>query len=150
MGLKDGVFRDDEAVSTTVGYILMTGVALIFLAIIMVTCVSIFVDNPSRVVMRSGFTDVGNAISTKIVDVYIVCPDNGTLTSVFTLPAEIGGSEYKIDASIGTGQDQMVEVSDLSGKVTVRMTINGIAESVSVSGSTMSGKWEHEIHYNSS
>ncbi|MHC1596453.1 MAG: DUF7266 family protein [Candidatus Syntropharchaeales archaeon] len=150
MKQKSGIINDEEAVSTTLGYLFLSGIAMIFLAIVMVSCVNMFVDNPARVVMRTGFTDVGNEISTKIVDIYIICPDNGTLTTDITMPAEIGGEQYEVNAAIGSGQDQMIEVASDDGKVTMRMTINGIAESVSVTGSAMSGEWEHQICYNSS
>jgi len=150
MRQKSGFVSDEDAVSTTLGYLLMSGIAMIMLAIVMVSCVNMFVDNPARIVMRAGFTDVGNEISTKIVDIYIICPDNGTLTTDLTMPVEIGGGQYQVSAAVGGGQDQMIEVASNDGKVTVRMTINGIAESVSVAGSTMSGNWEHQIFYNSS
>ena len=58
----------------------------------------------------SAFTDIGNGLSTRIVDVYAIAPEKGNITSNFDLPDEIGGRNYMVEIS-GDSSGQTVDIS---------------------------------------
>ena len=51
------------------------------------------------------FTDIGNGVSTRIVDVYSIAPQNGTLVTQFNLPDDIGGENYFVDIEPSANQN---------------------------------------------
>ena len=124
--------------STLTGYVAISSIAIIFFGIIAITTTGLFVERPSKTVMRGGYSDVGNDISTKIVDVYIAAPENGKLNTSLRIPRSVARQEYEVNAS-EANQDQMVKVSALHTDTEVTMTINGIAHTVNVTGTTLSG-----------
>ena len=67
-------------------------------------------ENPANRVIYVAFTDIGNGVSTRIVDTYSLAPINGKITSKFDIPDEIVGRSYHGQISKGTGVDQVVRV----------------------------------------
>ena len=142
------MLRDNRGVSTLTGYIVISSVAAILFGIIAITTVGTFIEQPSQIVMRRDFSDVGNEISTKIMDIYIIAPENGKLNTSLRLPLSVARQEYEVGAE-AANQDQMVKVSALHTNTEVTVTINGIAQTVNVTGSTLSGNPEHWLRYDS-
>lgn len=142
------LLKDNRGMSTLTGYVVISSVAIIFFGIIAITTVGSFIERPSQIVMREGYSDVGNDISTKIVDIYIIAPENGQLDTRLRIPASVARQEYEVDAE-AANQNQMVKVSALHTNTEVTVTINGIAHTVGVNGSTLSGNPEHWLRYNS-
>ena len=144
------LLEDDRGMSTLTGYIVISSIAIIFFGIIAITTTGLFIERPSKIVMRGGYSDIGNDISTKIVDVYIVAPENGTLNTSLRMPRSVARQEYEVNASVDES-NQMIKVSALHTDTEVTVTINEIAQAhtVTVRGSMLSGNPEHWLRYNS-
>ncbi len=105
---------------------------------------SIFYDTPKAIVTESVYNDLGNEISTKMVDIYIIAPMNGSIDTKFDIPINIANERYKIE--IGSSKDQEIIVSSLDSSNNVAISINGIGHSMdTVTGEIYSGTTEHEI-----
>ena len=148
MGGRRRLLKDNRGVSTLTSYIMISSIAIIFFGIVALTTTGTFIRGPSQIVMRGDFSDIGNDISTKIVDIYIVAPENGTLNTSLRMPTSVAMQEY--NASVDAN-DQMIKVSALHTNTEVTVTINEIAQAntVNVKGSTLSGNQEHWLRYDS-
>ncbi|MCD4845345.1 MAG: hypothetical protein K8R25_12750 [Methanosarcinales archaeon] len=139
----DSLF-DEKAVSTTLGYILVVSIGVTFFSMLMLSLNSIFYDTPKAIVTESVYNDLGNEISTKMVDIYIIAPMNGSIDTKFDIPINIANERYKIE--IGSSKDQEIIVSSLDSSNNVAISINGIGHSMdTVTGEIYSGTTEHEI-----
>ena len=139
----DSLF-DEKAVSTTLGYILIVSIGVTFFSMLMLSLNSIFYDTPKAIVTESVYNDLGNEISTKMVDIYIIAPMNGSIDTKFDIPINIANERYKIE--IGSSKDQEIIVSSLDSSNNVAISINGIGHSMdTVTGEIYSGTTEHEI-----
>ena len=54
-------------------------------------------ENPANTLRYYAFTDIGNGISTEIVDVYSLAPQNGTISTKFSIPQDVAGEAYSVD-----------------------------------------------------
>ena len=74
----------------------------------------------------NAFTDIGNGVSTRIVDVYAIAPTTGNITSSFNLPDDVAGQNYFVDIYTGaTAADQGVMV--YQGNIVSNISLAGIA-----------------------
>lgn len=138
--------EDTSGMSTLTGYVVISIVAIIFFGIVAITTTGTFIERPGQIVMRGGYSDVGNDISTKIVDIYIIAPEKGKLNTSLRMPVSVARQEYEVDANVNQS-DQTIKVSALHTNIEVTVTINGIAHTVNVTGSTLSGNPEHWLRY---
>jgi hypothetical protein len=90
---------DDAGVANLIEYIMVTGILMALLIVMLLLVHANFVETPVNTLTYSAFTDIGNGLSTRIVDVYAVAPENGNITSGLNLPDEIGGRSYGIEIS---------------------------------------------------
>jgi len=138
---------DEKAVSTTLGYILIVSIGVTFFSILMLSLNSIFYDTPKAIVTESVYNDIGNEISTKMVDIYIIAPINGSIDTKFDIPIKIANERYKIKM-VGSSGDQEIIVSSLDSASKVVVSINGIGHSVvNVTGEIYSGTTDHGIRF---
>lgn len=138
---------DEKAVSTTIGYILIVSIGITFFSILMLSLNSIFYDTPKAIVTESVYNDIGNEISTKMVDIYIIAPINGSIDTKFDIPIKVANERYKIEM-IGSSGDQEIIVSSIDSNNRVVVSINGIGHSVvSVTGEIYSGTTDHGIRF---
>jgi len=145
--MKTDPLFDEKAVSTTLGYILIVSIGVTFFSILMLSLNSIFYDTPKAIVTESVYNDLGNEISTKMVDIYIIAPMNGSIDTQFDIPIKIANERYKIEM-IGSRGDQEIIVSSLDSSRNVVISINGIGHSVvNVTGEIYSGTVEHGIRF---
>jgi len=144
------LLKDTDAVSNMVEFILISGIAILFFVMITLSSSEIFIEGAGKTVAMQRFGDIGNDISTRVVDFYIVAPDNGTLTTDLTMPRSAGGHDYEVDANIVDVADQRITVrSQRSPNLEVSITINGIAHTVAIRGTTLSGNPDHELSFDS-
>jgi len=145
--MRANCIYDDTAVSTTVGYILIISIGVTFFSILMLSLNSIFLDTPKAIVTESVYNDLGNEISTKMVDIYIIAPMNGSIDTKLHIPQNIANERYKIKM-VGSSGDQVIIVSSLDSEYEVIVSINGIGHSViNVTGEIYSGTIEHGIKF---
>jgi hypothetical protein len=101
---------DDAGVSEMIEYVMVSGVLMVLLVIMLLLVHANFVETPVNTITYSAFTDIGNGLSTRIVDVYAIAPERGNISSHFDLPDDIGGRSYLVEIS-GDASGQTVDVS---------------------------------------
>jgi len=86
-------------------------------------------------------------VSTRIVDLYVIAPNKGEITSRFDIPDEVAGRGYFVQVSPGDspGNDVIVVTG---GSITSEAPLAGIGATLGVFGST-SSSGVNEIYYNS-
>jgi hypothetical protein len=128
-------------------YILVSGVLMGLLVVMLLLVNTNIMENPANRVVYVAFTDIGNGISTRIVDVYSLRPEDGTITSQFDIPDEIVGRSYFVRIVPGaTGEDVIVSRGDLDS----RIALAGVgATTKGGAGGNTTGAGMNIISYNS-
>jgi hypothetical protein len=144
--MKD-FLHDDRAISILMQYLMLSGAGIGLFAILMLSLNSVFLENPSNIVMEKRFSDIGNQISTNIIDMYIVVPDNGELETDLIMPAKAGGDYYEVNESSDPLGNQMISVAAMHSTKNVVVTLNGIARTMRVEGTTISSQPSHKLTY---
>jgi hypothetical protein len=142
---------DDSGVNFVLEYVLTFMIASVIFSIMLVMANGLFIQGPKTTVSEVQFTDIGNDLSAKIMDTYLVAPvspDSGNVSTVFDIPSSIAGSQYFVNV-VPSGTDRIVSVYSNSSGVMVNVTLNSVNSTIPVSGSTSSGSISHRIWYNS-
>jgi hypothetical protein len=134
-----------DGVTNLVEYITITGILLLLLVVVLFTVNSVFMQGPGDTLRYYAFTDIGNGMSVRIVDLYVIAPHNGTISTRFLLPRDVAGQDYFVRADL-LGADQVIVVE--RGDVSSRINIAGIGATKGVTGNTTSSGW-NLITYNS-
>ncbi len=94
---------EDRAVSSMIEYILISGILMLFLVITIPLVTSIFIDQPSNQLTTYAFTDIGNGVSTRIVDLYAIIPyyNSANISTKFDIPDDVAGKDYWVEISPG-------------------------------------------------
>jgi hypothetical protein len=128
-------------------YLMITGVIMVLLIVLLLLVNTNIMENPANRVVYISFTDIGNGVSTRMVDVYAIAPDQGNLSTKFDIPDEIVGKSYYVElGSQPNSANQEVRV--FRGDVESLTAIGGIAATKGVNGST-SGAGMNVICYDS-
>jgi hypothetical protein len=137
-----------DGVTNLVEYIAITGILLLLLIVVLFTVNTVFMQGPGDTLRYYAFTDIGNGMSVRIVDLFVIAPDQGTITTRFILPSDVAGQDYFVRANVTTeGKDQTIIVE--RGAVHSDINIAGIGATKGVIGNTTSSGW-NLITYNSS
>jgi hypothetical protein len=91
-------------------YVLVTGVVMALFVVMLLLVNTNFMEVPVNTITYYAFTDIGNGVSTRIVDTYSIAPEEGNITSAFDLPNDIGGKTYTVEIVGDTG-GQRVAIS---------------------------------------
>ena len=142
-----GYLTDDHAVSYPLEYILISGIALLFFAIVMLTAGAMLTAAPLDVAATQQFNDIGNDISNKLIMFYLIAPENGTLSTTLDMPPTIGSHAYTVKMSANNTTDQTVIISADDLSVNISYTINGIGASIPIDGKTHSGSGVHRLWF---
>jgi hypothetical protein len=142
---KNFCLLNEEGVSTMIEYIIISGILMILIVITLLSVNSLFIERPLQSVTEHGFVDIGNGISTRIVDLYTIAPAEGSINSNFDIPDEVAGSGYEVMIS-GTNGEEMVTVS--RGTIVRSVPLSGIGSTLSVSGQT-TGTGLNRLSYSS-
>ncbi|OPY37334.1 MAG: hypothetical protein A4E35_01249 [Methanoregula sp. PtaU1.Bin051] len=137
----------DDGVSGLIEYVSVTGILMLLFVIMMLSVNSTIMEGPANQLRYAAFTDIGNGVSTRIVDVYVIAPTNGTIVTQFDIPDDVAQQEYfvEIGSTVGSS-DQVVEVSRNTVKSSISLA--GIGSTKGVKGNT-TGKGINRISYNS-
>jgi len=144
---RSPVKRQDpsDGVTNLVEYISITGILLLLLVVVLFTVNSVFMQGPGDTLKYYSFTDIGNGMSVRIVDLYVLAPKYGTISTRFILPTDVAGQDYFVRAN-ETGVDQTIVVE--RGDIHADINIAGIGATKGVTGNTTSTGW-NLITYNS-
>ncbi len=129
-----------DGVTNLVEYISITGILLLLLVVVLFTVNSVFMQGPGDTLRYYAFTDIGNGMSVRIVDLYVIAPNSGKISTRFILPRDVGGQEYFVRAKITPeGQNQTIIVE--RGDIYSEINIAGIGATKGVTGNTTSTGW---------
>ncbi len=140
--------NSEDAVSTTLAYILFSMIFLVLYIIILLNANDLLVKGPSNIVVKDQYRDIGNMISSTITDMYMIAPENGYIETEYKIPAEIGRETYIINADLAS-TDEIINVNSTASEKSVSVTINGIASSMPINGTAYSSASTHRISYDS-
>jgi len=134
-------------VANLIEYIMVSGVLMGLLIVMLLLVNSNIMEGPADRLSYVAFTDIGNGISTRIVDVYAVAPRNGTVTTIFDIPDDVAGKDYFVEIGPGANAaDQNVVVT--RGLITSEVSLAGVGATRGVKGNT-TGKGLNRISYDS-
>jgi hypothetical protein len=152
-GPTSNQLRNDSAVANMIEYLLVTAVMMgLFIVLLLLVNTNIMEDPANRLVYVA-FTDIGNGVSTRIVDVYSISPKEGMVYTHFDIPDDIAGKDYFVDVGTrknpdnGAMNDQYIRI--YRNFLTTDITLSGIGATRNVSGST-TGRGLNTICFNSS
>ncbi len=144
-------FKDDDSgVSSTMEFMLSFIVAAAIFSYFVINLNNLFMGMPEDTVARNQYLDVGNDISTKLIDTYLVAPDYGDLTVNFDMPEEIVGQAYKVKVEVGDAENiynREVKIISSDESVSVFMVLNGASSTIPMGGETNSNDAQHVIRY---
>ncbi|HOS83122.1 MAG TPA: hypothetical protein PK445_10400 [Methanolinea sp.] len=145
--------HDTQAVSSMLEYLMISGILMVLMIITVITFTSGLIERPVDQLSESEFIDIGNGISTRIVDLFVIAPVShsgqaisGNITTLFDIPDDIAGREYFVTVTSGSSGDQIIVYR---GNIQRKITLAGIGETLGVGGST-SGHGLNKIIYESS
>ena len=140
--------QNESAAANMIEYIMISGVLMGLLIVMLLLVNTNIMENPANRLAYVAFTDIGNGVSTRVVDLYSIAPRDGTITTRFDIPDDIAGRDYSVE--VGTRpnlvnnekNDQYIRIS--RGSITTDIALSGIGASRNASGST-TGKGMNRI-----
>jgi len=139
--------HNESAAANMIEYMMISGVLLALLIVMLLLVNTNIMENPANRLVYVAFTDIGNGVSTRIVDVYAIIPRNGTITTKFDIPDDIAGKDYFVEIGPGANPvDQDVKVS--RGYLETHVALAGVGASRGVAGNT-TGRGMNIISYSS-
>ena len=139
--------NNEHAVANLIEYIMISGVLMGLLIVMLLLVNTNIMEDPANRLAYVAFTDIGNGVSTRIVDVYAIAPRNGTISTRFDIPDDIAGKDYFVEIGPGADPvDQDVMVS--RGYLETHVALAGIGASRGVAGNT-TGKGMNRISFDS-
>ena len=139
--------NNEQGVANLIEYIMISGVLMGLLIVMLLLVNTNIMEDPANRLAYVAFTDIGNGISTRIVDVYAIAPRNGTISTRFDIPDDIAGKDYYVEIGPGADPvDQDVMVSN--GYLETHVALAGVGASRGVAGNT-TGKGMNRISFDS-
>jgi len=127
--------RNESAVANLIEYIMISGVLMALLMVMLLLVNTNIMENPANRLAYIAFTDIGNGVSTRIVDLYAIAPRDGSITTKFDIPDDIAGKDYFVEIGPGANPvDQDVMVS--RGYLETHVALAGVGASRGVAGNT--------------
>lgn len=131
--LPERIASWEKGVANLMEYIMISGILVVLLVVTMLTVNSAIMEKPAEEMSYYAFTDIGNGVSTRIVDIYVIAPDSGTIRSKFDIPDEVLGNDYNVKISL-LGEDQEIQV--YHDRVESSISLAGIGATKGVTGNT--------------
>ena len=101
----------DSAVANMIEYLMISGVLMALLMVMLLLVNTNIMENPANRIVYVSFTDIGNGISTRMVDVYAIAPQKGNISTKFDIPDEIVERGYFVELGVDPfSADQNVRV----------------------------------------
>jgi hypothetical protein len=138
----------ENAVTGLLEYVWVTGILLILFIFMIILANAVFIEEPSNALKYHSYVDIGNGISVRVVDLYLIAPGNGTIVSKFDIPDDVVGQDYFVELDKEKeGVAQRIIVTDYQLRSTI--SLSGIGATRAVTGQT-TGAGMNVITYNSS
>ncbi|OPY28306.1 MAG: hypothetical protein A4E28_01625 [Methanocella sp. PtaU1.Bin125] len=144
------IHANDSGVTAMLEYIITFVFAFIIFTILLSMFDGMFIKGPERTVSIVQFADVGNDVTAKILDTYLIAPATGNVSTVFDMPPTAAGREYLLDIrSSANGWDKEVVVHSTYTGINLSVTLNGVNSTIPIDGSTSSMSPVHRVRYDS-
>jgi hypothetical protein len=142
--------HDDSGVTAMLEYMITFVFAFIIFTMMLSMFDSMFIKGPEKTVSTIQFADVGNDVTAKILDTYLVAPANGSVWTVFDMPDTVAGKDYTLDIlPSGNGWDKEIKVYSPYNTLSLSVTMNGVNSTIPIEGSTSSMAEIHRVSYDS-
>ncbi len=118
----------ESGVSQLLEYLLISGILLLFMVILIPTVNTVFLEGPTNQLLAASYVDIGNGVSTRIIDLYAIIPyyNNANITTKFDIPDDVAGRGYFVQIVPGPPGNEIDRNIIISG--------SGISSEVSLSG----------------
>jgi hypothetical protein len=117
-----------------------------FMIIIIPMVNSIFIERPVYELTSHAYTDIGNGVSTRIIDLYAIIPphvNDAVIVTDFDIPDDVGGRDYQVEIVEGPpGREEDSRVLISGNNIEYQVSLAGIGFSTlgsSGGGTTASG-----------
>lgn len=149
-GAEQGYYTDDRGVNAIIEYMIAFMISFLVFTMILAMFDGMFIQGPTDLVSRIQFTDVGNDVTAKILDTYLIAPETGNVSTSFGIPDKVAGKDYRLDIRPSqNGWDKEVVVYSSYTTANAVVTINGVNSTIPINGSTSSGYETHRVKYDS-
>jgi len=108
-------------------YVMITTILMILFVIMLLLVNANFMEGPENTLTTSAFTDIGNGVSTRIVDIYAIEPATGNISTKFDLPDDIAGRDYGVEIGSADGEVSTQTVTIFRGSIITNVSIAGIS-----------------------
>jgi len=135
----------DRAVSSMHEYIFISGVLMLLMVITILTLTAGVIEPPTNHLTEYAFIDIGNGVSTRMVDLYVIAPNQGNITTTFDIPDEVIGRQYYVTVGTTSTGDQ---VSVYREQIRRNVSLAGIGVTMGIGGAT-TGQGLNRISYQS-
>jgi len=111
-------------------YVMISTILMILLVIMLLLVNANFMEGPVNTLTGSAFTDIGNGVSTRIVDVYALAPSDpstGNISSTYDIPNDIVGRGYFVEIGSANGDTSTQVVTISRDNIVTNVAIAGIA-----------------------
>jgi hypothetical protein len=119
----------ESGVSHMIEYTLITGIVILLFVIMVPMVTEAFIEGPTQYLTESAYTDIGNGVSTRIIDLYAIIPyyNTATITTKFDIPDDVAGKDYWVNIEGNPGE--LVRISGSSG-ISSTVSLAGIGETI--------------------
>ena len=139
----------ESGVSSLIEYLIISSILMVFMVILMLNVNTVIMQAPADRLSYSAFVDIGNGISTRVVDTYVLAPNEGNLSSKFDIPDDVAGRGYQVDLeTVGIDENIVVSRGDVESPLNSHISLSGIGATLPVGGAT-TGAGVNKITYNS-
>lgn len=139
------LFHDVEGVSSMQEYILISSILMILMVITVLTLTNSVILPPIDRLTEYSFIDIGNGVSTRMVDLYVIAPKEGNISTFYDIPDDVAGKEYFVSIELTGSGDQ---VSIFNDKIRRNISLSGISSTYKAGGQT-TGHGMNKITYRS-
>jgi hypothetical protein len=112
----------ESGVATMIEYVMISAILMALLVVMLLLTNTSFMEAPLTTITYTAFTDIGNGVSTRMVDVYAIEPDTGEISSQFDIPDDVGGRGYFVEVlgdtsgqTIRVSRDSILSTTELAG-----------------------------------
>jgi len=114
-------------VTEMIEYVMISSIMMVLLVILLLLVNANFMEGPVNTLTYSAFTDIGNGVSTRIVDVYAIAPTTGNISSRYNLPDDIVGRGYFVEIGNFPGDTSTQVVTISRDNIVTNIAIAGIS-----------------------
>jgi hypothetical protein len=132
-----------DGVAVMMEYVIITAVLMLLLVAVLAVVNTLFMQGPSDALKFHSYTDIGNGVSVRIVDLYIIAPpliagrDNHVVTQI-DLPPDVANQWYMVNI-VGAGTAQAITVGQDDNKNDAIIKVAGIGATMRVNGTATGG-----------